>query len=132
MDWLLSRLTWSVLDICADSAYSTPSPAGHLSETTSPIYPDRPIHPLPKRRLRSRVSPETAESILLPAASAAGKLLFSLPFHEPVASINGSPSETTSDVLMSGNFQGQPFGQGKNGYQFRGSDPDSDEEDADG
>ncbi|KAL8721049.1 MAG: hypothetical protein Q9225_002193 [Loekoesia sp. 1 TL-2023] len=132
MDWILSKLTWSILGICADSAYSTPSPAGHLSETTSPIYPDRPIHPLPKRRLRSRVSPETAESILLPAAPAPSKPLFSLPFNEPVAFINGSPSETTSDGLMSGNFQGQPFSQGRNGYQFRGSDPDSDEEDADG
>ncbi|KAI7918507.1 hypothetical protein M0657_007130 [Pyricularia oryzae] len=34
--------------------------------TTSPMFPDRPIHPLPKRRLRERLSPEVADSIEYP------------------------------------------------------------------
>ncbi|KAL8943408.1 MAG: hypothetical protein Q9211_000997 [Gyalolechia sp. 1 TL-2023] len=103
-----------------------------MSETTSPVYPDRPIHPLPKRRLRSRVSSETAESILYPAASTSSKPPFSLPFHEPIEFVNGSLSETAGDSLASGISQGQSLGQGKTGYQFKGSDPDSDDEGADG
>lgn len=118
--------------VTMNSIYSTPPHAGQLSETTSPVYPDRPIHPLPKRRLRSRVSPETAESILYPAASNPNKPLFSLPFNEPVAFINGSPSETIVDNLASDSSQEKIFSQGKTGYQFRGSDPDSDDEGADG
>lgn len=131
MAWLFSRLTWSLLGICADSAYSTPSPASRLSDTTSPIYPDRPIHPLPKRRLRSRVSSETAESILYTAAPTPSKTLFSLPFNEPVTSVNGSSLDPTGDTLAPSDSQGQSFGRGGHGYQFRGSDPDSDGEDAD-
>ncbi|KAL8843313.1 MAG: hypothetical protein Q9170_000171 [Blastenia crenularia] len=72
------------------------------------------------------------ESILYPAASTSSKPLFSLPYNEPVAFINGSRPELTNDGMIPGKLQGQPFGQGKNGYQFRGSDPDSGGEDADG
>ena len=132
MDWILSRLTWYLLDICAESGYSTPSPLGHFSETTSPIYPDRPIHPLPKRRLRSRVSSETAESILYSAASTPSKPLFSLPFNEPVEFVNGSPPDIKKDGLLSGSLEERTLAQRKDGYQFRGSDPDSDGEEADG
>ncbi|KLU83400.1 hypothetical protein, variant [Magnaporthiopsis poae ATCC 64411] len=35
-------------------------------DTISSMFPDRPIHPLPKRRLRERLSPEAAESIKYP------------------------------------------------------------------
>jgi hypothetical protein len=38
-------------------------------DTVSPLYPDRPIRPLPKRRLRERLSPAVAESIKYPPAS---------------------------------------------------------------
>lgn len=103
----------------------------HLSDTISPIYPDRPIHPLPKRRLRSRVSSETAESILYTASSTPNKPLFSLPFNEPVAFGNSSSSDPANDGSTADNFQGLPLGQDKHGYQFRGSDPDSDYEEAD-
>jgi hypothetical protein len=37
-------------------------------DTPSPVYPDRLIRPLPKRPLRSRLSPEAAETILFPPA----------------------------------------------------------------
>ncbi|KAL9018261.1 MAG: hypothetical protein Q9185_004427 [Variospora sp. 1 TL-2023] len=131
MEEFLSKLTWSYPDIRVESAYSTPSPAGHSSDPASPIYPDRPIHPLPRRRLRSRVSPETAESILYNAAPTSAKPLFSLPFNEPVVFVNGSSPDATSDGLASGEFHRQPFSQGRHGYQFKGSDPDSDGEYAD-
>ncbi|KAL8945032.1 MAG: hypothetical protein Q9216_000016 [Gyalolechia sp. 2 TL-2023] len=103
-----------------------------MSETTSPAYPDRPIHPLPKRPLRSRVSSETAKSILYPAASTSSKALFSPPFNEPIAFLNGPPSETTGDSQVSGSSPGQSLGQANAGYQFRGSVPDSDDDGADG
>lgn len=131
MSWFFRRLTWSVLRICTDSAHSTPSLMDHLSDTISPIYPDRPIHPLPKRRLRSRVSSETAELILYTAASTPSKPLFSLPFNESVAFGTSSSLDPANDDPAAGDFQGLSLDQEKHGYQFRGSDPDSDYEEAD-
>lgn len=131
MDSFFSKLTRSVLGVGIESAYSASSFAGHLSDTTSPPYPDRPIHPLPKRRLRSRVSPETADSILYTGTSTPSKPLFSVPLDKPIASVSGSSRDPTSDRLPSSDLQEQPFGQEKHGYQFRGGDPDSDGEDAD-
>ncbi|KAL8724647.1 MAG: hypothetical protein Q9166_007837 [cf. Caloplaca sp. 2 TL-2023] len=118
--------------VAMDAAYSTPSSGGHFSESSSPLYSDRPIHPLPKRRLRSRLSPETVDSILYSAASNPSKPLFSLPFNEPIAFVNGSPAESLNDGLLSSSSQGQDFGHAKKGYQFRGSDPESDEDNANG
>ncbi|KAL8701665.1 MAG: hypothetical protein Q9224_000399 [Gallowayella concinna] len=131
-DWFLSKLTWPTLAISADPPLSTPSSARHSFETSSPIYPDRPIHPLPKRPLRSRLSPETAESILYSAASTPQKPLFSVPYNEPVTFGNRSPVEAFGDGLPPSDYPGQGVSQGKNSYQFRGSDPDSDEDDAKG
>ncbi|KAI4257427.1 MAG: hypothetical protein LQ352_001663 [Teloschistes flavicans] len=124
MDWIFSRLTRSLLSLCAESSYATPSHAAHLSDTTSPIYPDRPIHPLPKRRLRSRLSPDAAES-------GPSRPLFSLPFSEPVPFVNGSLAENDGDGMTNGTHPGQPFSPRRDGYQFRGSDPESDDEDSD-
>lgn len=45
-------------------------------DTPSPIYPDRLIRPLPKRPIRSRLSPEAAESILLPPAPPVNQLFY--------------------------------------------------------
>ncbi|KAL1982215.1 hypothetical protein VTN96DRAFT_1641 [Rasamsonia emersonii] len=45
-------------------------------DTPSPVYPDRLIRPLPKRPLRSRLSPEAAESILYPPAPPATQLFY--------------------------------------------------------
>lgn len=42
----------------------------------SSIYPDRPIRPLPKRPLRSRLSQEAADSILYPPAPPATQLFY--------------------------------------------------------
>ncbi|KAL3468616.1 hypothetical protein BJX64DRAFT_246397 [Aspergillus heterothallicus] len=45
-------------------------------DTPSPVYPDRLIRPLPKRPLRSRLSSDTADSILYPPAPPATQLFY--------------------------------------------------------
>ncbi|GIK00229.1 hypothetical protein Aspvir_004249 [Aspergillus viridinutans] len=45
-------------------------------DTPSPVYPDRLIRPLPKRTLRSRLSPEAADSILYPPAPPVTQLFY--------------------------------------------------------
>lgn len=50
------------------------------SPDTSSMYPDRPIRPLPRRRLRARLSPEQAESIIYPPAPASTGPLFRFPY----------------------------------------------------
>lgn len=44
------------------------------------MYPNRPIRPLPRRRLRARLSPEQAEQIVFPPAPATSGPLFSFPY----------------------------------------------------
>lgn len=127
-DWFLSKLTWPTPAISAD-AYSTPSSVGHFSDMSSPIYPDRPIHPLPKRRIRSRISADTAESILSSSTSTPNKSLFSLPFNEATTIVNGLLAEPSRDGIFSPTSPVLNLVHGKNRYQFRGSDPDSDEDD---
>ncbi|KAI7653739.1 hypothetical protein KC319_g10430, partial [Hortaea werneckii] len=43
-----------------DSLTRSPSSAARSPDTASPIYPDRAIRPLPRSRLKSRLSPEQA------------------------------------------------------------------------
>ncbi|KXJ93931.1 hypothetical protein Micbo1qcDRAFT_172809 [Microdochium bolleyi] len=49
-------------------------------ESTSSIYPDRPILPLPKRRLRERLTPDVADSIKYPPAPQTTTPLFVYPY----------------------------------------------------
>ncbi|KAF2758997.1 hypothetical protein EJ05DRAFT_328680 [Pseudovirgaria hyperparasitica] len=57
------------------------SPMQHSSsDTASPVFPERPIRPLPKRRLRNRLSPEQADSIVFPPAPPSSAQLFSFPY----------------------------------------------------
>ncbi|KAK5662926.1 hypothetical protein OQA88_6338 [Cercophora sp. LCS_1] len=52
-----------------------------MSADTSTLFPDRPIRPLPKRRLRERLSPEVAESIQYPPSpKAPPERVFPYPF----------------------------------------------------
>lgn len=55
------------------------SPLRSSPDTASPMYPDRPIRPLPKRRLRDRMSPEQAESIVYPPQPPSTGPLFNFP-----------------------------------------------------
>ncbi|XMA19083.1 hypothetical protein WAI453_011874 [Rhynchosporium graminicola] len=59
--------------------YSPESLRDMSPDPTSP-YPDRPIRPLPKRRLRERLSPDVAETILYPPAPKTITPLFYHPY----------------------------------------------------
>lgn len=56
------------------------SPLRSSPDTASPMYPDRPIRPLPKRRLRDRMSPEQAETIIYPPNPPSTGPLFNFPY----------------------------------------------------
>lgn len=48
-------------------------------DTVSSLFPDRPIRPLPKRRLRERLSPEAADAIKYPQLTQGNAPLFHYP-----------------------------------------------------
>lgn len=50
------------------------------AETMSSLFPDRPIRPLPKRRLRERLSPDVADSIQYPPVAPGSPALFYYPY----------------------------------------------------
>lgn len=50
------------------------------TDTTSSLYPQRPIRPLPKRKLRERLAPGVAESIQYPPTPQTGTTLFQYPY----------------------------------------------------
>ncbi|KAH0558827.1 hypothetical protein GP486_004533 [Trichoglossum hirsutum] len=62
------------------STYPAPAPRSQSADTTSSVYPNRPIRPLPKRRLRSRLAPDVADSILYPPAPSTSTPLFYFPY----------------------------------------------------
>ncbi|KAK2748908.1 hypothetical protein FQN57_007191 [Myotisia sp. PD_48] len=51
-------------------------PYNSAPDTPSAVFPDRLIRPLPKRRIRSRLSPELAEAILYPPAPPTTQLFY--------------------------------------------------------
>ena len=130
MDWMKKQLI-SPWTLHTGSAYSPPSPAGHSSDTTSPIYPDRPIRPLPKRPLRSRLSPEIADSILYPPAPKISKPLFYHPYNDSGYYQNGDSASVEVADIDKALIEAQKtrMGDGKHGYQFKGNEVDSEDED---
>ncbi|KAI2619628.1 hypothetical protein GGR54DRAFT_121074 [Hypoxylon sp. NC1633] len=62
-------------------------------ESSSSRFPDRPIRPLPKRRLRERLSPDVADSIQYPPAPQTTAPLFGYPYNskEDLASLGVDP-----------------------------------------
>ncbi|KAI2464620.1 hypothetical protein F4781DRAFT_65452 [Annulohypoxylon bovei var. microspora] len=62
-------------------------------ESASSLFPDRPIRPLPKRRLRERLSPDVADSIQYPPASQTTAPLFVYPYNskEDLVSLGVGP-----------------------------------------
>ena len=120
-----------LLHLCPGSMYSSPSSVGRLSDTTSPIYPDRPIRPLPKRRLRSRLSPEVAKSILHPATSPNSKTSSHISFSESPSYADETGIKGIKESIR---WEGSPLQlnsnqERPNGYLFRGNDLGSDDED---
>ncbi|MCJ1234623.1 hypothetical protein MMC14_002584 [Varicellaria rhodocarpa] len=114
-----------------DSAYSPPSPAGHSPDTTSPIYPDRPIRPLPRRPLRSRLSPEIADSILYPPVPHVSKPLFYHSYNDTGYYDNSTNVNAEIREIDRALTEAQKASNGINShsYQFKGNDVDSGEED---
>ena len=107
-------------------AYSPPSPlALHYSDAVSSVYPDRPIRPLPKRRIRSRLSSEAANSILHSSPSAPTERLFQVPYFETSNNPDGSVSQHSSlDAQAPESIDGDR----SNSYQFRGNENGTEEE----
>lgn len=113
------------------ATYSPPPPLElHYSDTTSSIYPDRPIRPLPKKRLRSRLSSEVADSILYPPATTLSKPLFQFPYNGPTDQQNGLPARAHLSEMDANLVREQRNGDGEiDSYQFRGAENGSDDED---
>ena len=126
-----ARLTRFLFPIFPGATYSPPSPLElHYSDTTSSIYPDRPIRPLPKRRLRSRLSSEVADSILYSPATTLSKPLFQFPYNGPTDQQNGSSARAhPSDIEASLRREQRNGDDETDSYQFRGTENGSDDED---
>ena len=54
------------LEYAAALSRSSPSSAARSPDTSSHVYPERPIRPLPRNRLKSKLSPEQVSSIIYP------------------------------------------------------------------
>lgn len=73
-------------------------------DTVSSLFPDRPIRPLPKRRLRERLPPEAADSIKCPVSTRENAPFFHYPPYTVKEAKEGS-SQLTSvlpDLTQSG------------------------------
>lgn len=57
------------------------TPENMSPDSSSSLFPDRPIRPLPKRRIRERLSPDVADSIKYPPAPQANTPLFIYPYN---------------------------------------------------
>ena len=126
--WLRPKLT-CVVSVTAATPYSPSSPTTNSSDTTSPVYPDRPIRPLPKRPLRSRLSSEVADSIRYPPAPPSSSLFYpygQATYHQSAATVKSEAGEIDQNIIST---QKSCNADEKNGYQFRGSELESDEED---
>ena len=123
-------LTLSEFQNITGVTYSPPSPLElPYTDTTSIQYPDRPIRPLPKRRLRSRLSSEVADSILYTAEVASSKPLFQVPSNNSTNHSNGVAHNGALlgyGIASAANEDGKQAG--KDSYQFRGNDLASDDE----
>jgi hypothetical protein len=83
------------------------------ADTVSTLYPDRPIRPLPRRRLRDTLSPEAADAIEYPPALQGSTSLFYYPYdtkeedyelkssvlREIAQSASGDPASRQADRL---------------------------------
>ncbi|KAH9869767.1 hypothetical protein IAQ61_006980 [Plenodomus lingam] len=56
------------------------SPLRSSPDTSSSMYPDRPIRPMPRRSLRARLSPEQADTIVFPHNPPSTGPLFNFPY----------------------------------------------------
>ncbi|KAF2134863.1 hypothetical protein P153DRAFT_372141 [Dothidotthia symphoricarpi CBS 119687] len=85
LTWLLSHVGYE---------WNRSSPLRSSPDTSSSMYPDRPIRPLPRRSLRDRLSPEQAETIVYPHNPPPAGPLFNFPY---AANERGSRSLRTGE-----------------------------------
>ncbi|KID89536.1 hypothetical protein MGU_03583 [Metarhizium guizhouense ARSEF 977] len=73
-------------------------------DTVSSLFPDRPIRPLPKRRLRERLPPEAADSIKCPVSTRENAPFFHYPPYTVKEAREGSSQLTSvlSDLTQTG------------------------------
>ena len=96
LSWLRRELT-QVFNPALGANYSPPS-LHHSPDTTSPLYPARPIRPLPKRRIRSRLSPDLADAISYPPAPSTNTPLFYFPHSYTESRANSIPAAQSSHL----------------------------------
>ncbi|KAI1343170.1 hypothetical protein F5Y15DRAFT_225907 [Xylariaceae sp. FL0016] len=99
--WIKSFLSW----LTGDGFRTGPHEAGSMSpDSTSSLFPDRPIRPLPKRRLRERLSPDVADAIKYPPAPKSTTPLFVYPYNakEDAGVLSGSSSHWRETVVKPG------------------------------
>ncbi|KAF2846764.1 hypothetical protein T440DRAFT_223009 [Plenodomus tracheiphilus IPT5] len=75
---LSTYLTW--LFSFAGYEWNRSSPLRSSPDTSSSMYPDRPIRPMPRRSLRARLSPEQADTIVFPHNPPSTGPLFNFPY----------------------------------------------------
>ena len=93
----------------------------------SPVYPDRPIRPLPRRSLRERLSPEVAESIDYPPAPAASSPMFYTSYADAIAQRHGLVVQSAIRESLAAARQ-ESENEPKQGPGFKVQEGDSDEE----
>ena len=117
---LSKMLIQAIMRLYTEGNYSPPSPSDlHYAEATTSIYPERPIRPLPKRRLRSRLSPGAVDSILHPQAAPSSIA------STQAASTEGEVYANTLPLNKDGEQRAQDE---KDSYQFRGNEMREDAE----
>lgn len=117
-----------ILPLLLFSANSRPCMA-ELSRTMSPdtvssLFPDRPIRPLPKRRLRERLPTEVADSITYPSSSTEVIPLFSYPPYTLKDESSNRVLSTRSPVALNRveNKSHLPRPQSNGAHQNKGAD----------
>jgi hypothetical protein len=111
------------------AARPPPMPDSGSSDTMSPVYPDRPIRPLPRRSLRARLSPEVADTITYPPAPASRNSLFYPQYQESGYSRNSRTGSQEIGDIDRALIEAQNNNiEGSQGYRFKGNEVDSEEE----
>jgi len=80
------------------------------ADTDSALFSDRPIRPLPKRRLRERLSPEVVDSIQYPPAPRVVSPLFQYPY--PLRDEEPDPTSVARDRISEGSLRSGKGGVG--------------------
>lgn len=79
--FLAPSAVWLTLSRLGPSVGTASNTKNMSPESVSSLFPDRPIRPLPKRRLRERLSPDVADTIKYPPALPNNAPLFYYPYN---------------------------------------------------